>query len=38
VNSPPNPAGLRGVVDDAVAVHFLDATSAAVFVSRWCAG
>src|SRR5271169_1875864 len=32
------PAGLRGVVNDAVAIYFLDATTAAGFVSRWCAG
>jgi hypothetical protein len=32
------PAGLRGLVNDAVAVYFLDAVSAAAFVSRWCAG
>ncbi len=32
------PAGLRSVVNDAVAIYFLDATSAAAFVSRWCAG
>jgi hypothetical protein len=32
------PAGLRGVVNDAVAVYFHDATSAAAFVGRWCAG
>jgi hypothetical protein len=32
------PAGLRGIVNDAVAIYFLDATSAAAFVSRWCAG
>jgi hypothetical protein len=32
------PAGLRGVVNDAVAVYFLDAVSAAAFVTRWCAG
>jgi hypothetical protein len=32
------PAGLRGVVNDAVAVYFLDATAAAAFVARWCAG
>jgi hypothetical protein len=32
------PAGLRGVINDAVAVHFLDAALAAAFVSRWCAG
>ena len=31
------PAGLRGVINDAVAIYFLDATSAAAFVSRWCA-
>jgi hypothetical protein len=31
-------AGLRGVVNDAVAIHFRDATSAAAFVARWCAG
>ncbi len=32
------PGGLRGVVNDAVAIHFFDATLAAAFVSRWCAG
>jgi hypothetical protein len=32
------PAGLRGVVNDAVAIYFLDAMLAAAFVSRWCAG
>jgi hypothetical protein len=32
------PAGLHGVVNDAVAVYFLDAVSAAAFVTRWCAG
>jgi hypothetical protein len=32
------PAGLRGVINDAVAIYFLDATSAAAFVSRWCSG
>ena len=32
------PTGLRGVVNDAVAVYFLDATSAAAFVGRWCTG
>ncbi|HET9848692.1 MAG TPA: hypothetical protein VFR68_09080 [Candidatus Dormibacteraeota bacterium] len=31
------PAGLRGVVNDAVAIYFADATIAAGFVSRWCA-
>ena len=32
------PAGLRGVINDAVAIYFLDAALAAAFVSRWCAG
>src|ERR1051326_2353325 len=32
------PSGLRGVVNDAVAVYFLDAGSAAGFGARWCAG
>jgi hypothetical protein len=32
------PAGLRGVVNDAMAIYFLDAALAAAFVSRWCAG
>jgi hypothetical protein len=32
------PAGLRGVVNDAVAIYFFDAMLAAAFVSRWCAG
>jgi hypothetical protein len=32
------PAGLRGVINDAVAIYFLDAAMAAAFVSRWCAG
>jgi hypothetical protein len=31
------PAGLRGAINDAVAVYFLD-TTAAAFVARWCAG
>ena len=31
------PAGLRGVLNDAVAIHFLDTASAAGFVARWCA-
>jgi len=31
------PAGFRGVVDDAVAIYFLDPASAAGFVARWCA-
>jgi hypothetical protein len=32
------PAGVRGVVNDAVAIYFADAALAAAFVSRWCAG
>ena len=32
------PAGLRGVVNDAVAIYFLDAALASAFVTRWCAG
>lgn len=30
------PAGLRGVVNDAVAIYFADAALAAAFVARWC--
>jgi len=30
------PAGLRRVVNDAVAVYFQDAALAAGFVARWC--
>jgi hypothetical protein len=32
------PSGLRGVVNDAVAVYFRDATLAGAFVARWCRG
>ena len=32
------PAGLRGVINDATAIYFADATSAAAFVARWCVG
>jgi hypothetical protein len=32
------PSGRRGVVNDAVAIYFLDPTTAAGFVARWCAG
>ena len=32
------PAGMRGVINDALAVYFLDATLASAFVARWCAG
>lgn len=30
------PAARRGVVNDAVAVYFLDTTLAGAFVARWC--
>jgi hypothetical protein len=32
------PSGVRGVVNDAVAVYFGDPTVAAAFVARWCVG
>jgi hypothetical protein len=32
------PAGLRGVVNDAVAIYFPDTALAGAFVARWCAG
>jgi hypothetical protein len=32
------PSGQRGVLNDAIAVHFCDATLAAAFVARWCRG
>jgi hypothetical protein len=32
------PAGTRGVLNDALAVYFLDPTLASAFVARWCAG
>jgi hypothetical protein len=32
------PSGLRGVLNDAVSIYFLDATLASAFVARWCAG
>ena len=32
------PSGLRGVLNDAVAVYFRDATLAGGFVARWCWG
>src|SRR6266446_7755953 len=31
------PSGIRGVVNDALAIYFLDATIASAFVARWCA-
>jgi hypothetical protein len=32
------PAGMRSVVNDAVAIYFLDTAHAAAFVARWCVG
>ena len=32
------PAGIRGVVNDAVALYFRDVSLASAFVARWCAG
>jgi hypothetical protein len=32
------PAGLRGVVNDAVAMYFPNTALATAFVARWCAG
>src|SRR5437763_11489752 len=32
------PAGLRGVVNDALAIYFLDSALANAFVARWCLG
>jgi hypothetical protein len=32
------PSGARGVVNDAAAIYFADATIASAFVARWCAG
>jgi hypothetical protein len=32
------PAGIRGVLNDAVSIYFADATLAGAFVARWCVG
>jgi hypothetical protein len=32
------PAGRHGVLNDAIAIYFNDATLAGAFVARWCAG
>jgi hypothetical protein len=32
------PAGIRGVLNDAISVYFADATLANAFVARWCVG
>ena len=34
---PSTPSSTRGVVNDALAISFLDATIASTFVARWCA-
>jgi hypothetical protein len=31
------PSGVRGVLNDAVSIYFLDAMLAGAFVARWCA-
>ena len=31
------PSGMRGVLNDAVSIYFLEATLASAFVARWCA-
>ena len=31
------PSGVRGVLNDAVSIYFLDAMLASAFVARWCA-
>src|SRR5947207_999564 len=30
------PSGTWGVLNDAIAIHFVDATLASAFVARWC--
>jgi hypothetical protein len=32
------PSGMRGVLNDAISIYFLDPTLASAFVARWCAG
>jgi hypothetical protein len=32
------PSGSRGVVNDALAIYFADATLASAFAARWCVG
>jgi hypothetical protein len=31
-------SGVRGVLNDAVSIYFLDPTLASAFAARWCAG
>ena len=32
------PSGMRGVLNDALSIYFIDPTLASAFVARWCAG
>jgi hypothetical protein len=32
------PAGVRGLVNDAIAIYFLDVNLATALVARWCVG
>jgi hypothetical protein len=32
------PSGMRGVLNDALSIYFLDPTLASAFVARWCSG
>ena len=32
------PSGMRGVLNGAISIYFLDPTLACAFVARWCAG
>jgi hypothetical protein len=32
------PSGVRGVLNDAIAIYFADVTIASAFVARWCIG
>jgi hypothetical protein len=32
------PSGMRGVLNDALSIYFLDVTLASAFVAQWCAG
>jgi hypothetical protein len=32
------PSGMRGVLNDATSIYFLDTRLAGAFVARWCAG
>jgi hypothetical protein len=32
------PSGVRGVLNDAISIYFVDAALASAFVARWCVG